>query len=131
MTKPTPASVQTPLKPLDSMDDITEMLAPARHASVFMKALSHETRLLILCLLVTGEKSVGELEHALKIPQSAVSQQLARLRSDHLVTTRRDGRTIYYTIADDEICHHLRMLNTLFCRRIDAVRPSPQGTGES
>jgi len=70
------------------------LLAQARKASDLLKALSHETRLLILCLLAEGEKSVSELEEIMHLPQAAVSQQLARLRFDRLVTTRRDGRSI-------------------------------------
>jgi DNA-binding transcriptional ArsR family regulator len=62
-----------------------------------LRALSHENRLMILSLLTGRERSVGELEQVLKLPQPAVSQQLARLRLDDLVSSRRDGRTIYYT----------------------------------
>lgn len=117
MAEPTPANRLMPLGPLDTMDDINEMVIPARRASEFMKALSHEVRLLILCLLLTGEKSVGEMEAALQMSQSAVSQQLARLRSDNLVRTRREGRTIYYTIAEEELRLLLSMLNALFQER--------------
>jgi len=117
VAEPTPANRLMPLGPLDTMDDINEMVIPARRASEFMKALSHEVRLLILCLLLTGEKSVGEMEAALQMSQSAVSQQLARLRSDNLVRTRREGRTIYYTIAEEELRLLLSMLNALFQER--------------
>ena len=79
--------------------DIDELLRNAQAASEFLKALSHEARLVILCLLTEGEKSVTEIEQLLKLRQPAVSQQLARLRADDLVETRRDGKNIYYSLA--------------------------------
>ena len=83
---------------------ISDALAQnAREASAFLKALAHETRLMILCLLVGGEKSVSEIEQALGLRQPAVSQQLARLRSDDLVEARRDGKSIYYSLARTEV----------------------------
>ena len=89
--------------------------AQARKASEFLKALSHENRLLILCLLVEREKSVTEIEDSMEMPQAAVSQQLARLRLDGLVTTRREGRNIYYSLASDEVKTVIGTLHTLFC----------------
>lgn len=70
----------------------------ARRTSDALRALSHEHRLLILALVTDRERSVGELERLLNLPQPAVSQQLARLRHDDLVLSRRDGRTIYYRL---------------------------------
>lgn len=96
-------------------DDTHDLLEQVRRASDLMKALSHETRLLILCLLAEGEKSVTELENILKISQSAVSQQLARLRYDHLVQTRRDGRVIYYSISAGEVVTVISSLYDVFC----------------
>ena len=72
-------------------ENIEEMGEHAREACDLLKALAHETRLMILCLLVEGEKSVGELERLTLMRQPSVSQQLARLRFDRLVKTRRDG----------------------------------------
>jgi DNA-binding transcriptional ArsR family regulator len=74
-----------------------------RHASGFLKALAHESRMMILCFLAEGEKSVGDLEVLLDQRQSTVSQQLARLRLDGLVTTRRDGKMIFYSLADENV----------------------------
>ncbi len=91
------------------------LLAQARKASDLLKALSHESRLLILCLLAEGEKSVSELEEIMDMPQAAVSQQLARLRFDRLVTTRRDGRSIYYKISNAEVSSVIETLYGLFC----------------
>ncbi|MGO9391305.1 ArsR/SmtB family transcription factor [Rhodoblastus sp.] len=89
----------------------------ARDASEFLKALAHEYRLLILCILSEGEKSVGDLETLLAQRQSTVSQQLARLRLDGLVTARRDGKSIYYNLADDDVRTILRALHSVFCNK--------------
>ena len=80
-----------------------------------LKALSHETRLLILWLLSEDEKSVSELERLLALPQATVSQQLARLRYDHLVSTRREGRLIHYSIADPDVATVVTSLYALLC----------------
>jgi len=108
MSLPNVKDVQTP-------EEFNALLEQARKASELLKALSHEGRLLILCLLAEGEKSVSELEDAMKLPQAAVSQQLARLRFDRLVNTRRDGRTIYYSIASEEVSSVIETLYDLFC----------------
>ncbi len=80
-----------------------EVLAErARAVSRFLKALSTEYRLLLLCLLAEGEKSVSELERALGLRQPAISQQLARLRAERLVVHRRQGKSIYYSLASVE-----------------------------
>ena len=93
------------------------MLENARQASEFLKALSHEGRLLILCLLIEGEKSVTELEHALNLRQAHVSQQLARLRADNLVEARRGGKSIYYSVTRPEVIEIISALYRTFCRR--------------
>ena len=85
-------------------------------ASDFLKALSHEARLVILCLLVEGEKSVAEIEQMLSLRQPAVSQQLARLRADDLVEARRDGKNIYYSLARPEVREIIEALHSAFCR---------------
>ena len=87
----------------------------ATTASNFLKAISHEGRLLILCHLVTGEKSVTELEELLAARQAAVSQQLSRLRLEGLVIPRRDGKAIYYRLADDRPRRILELVYELFC----------------
>lgn len=94
------------------------LIKQAREASDLLKALSHETRLLILCILSEGEKSVSELEEILSMPQAAVSQQLARLRFDRLVNTRREGRMIYYSVAGEEVSSVVETLYDLFCRSV-------------
>tara|TARA_B100000902_G_scaffold195622_1_gene186896 strand:+ start:87 stop:422 length:336 start_codon:yes stop_codon:yes gene_type:complete len=88
----------------------------AKSASNFLKAISHEGRLMILCHLVSGEKSVTELEDLISARQAAVSQQLSRLRLEGLVVPRRDGKTIYYRLADDKPKRILEVIYDLFCR---------------
>ena len=84
-------------------------------ASNFLKALGHEGRLMILCHLANGEKSVTELEDLLSARQSAVSQQLTRLRFEGLVSPRREGKAIYYTLSDDRARQILELVYDLFC----------------
>ncbi|MET4805501.1 metalloregulator ArsR/SmtB family transcription factor [Limibacillus sp. MBR-115] len=97
-----------------------QMRSNARMASRFLKAVSHENRLLILCLLAEGEKAVTELERTLGMRQPAVSQQLARLRSDNLVRARRDGKAIYYSIASEEARQLLTLLHSLYCGKSES-----------
>jgi DNA-binding transcriptional ArsR family regulator len=96
--------------------ELDRMMRKARHASDFLKALAHETRLLLLCYLAEGERSVTELEGMLSLRQPTVSQQLARLRLDGLVATRRDGKTIYYRIADERLHRVIGVIYDIFCR---------------
>ena len=113
----TPASRSaTPRAKLSWGLDLDMLLANAQQASDFLKALSHEVRLLILCFLVEGEKSVSEIEKMLKLRQPAVSQQLARLRADGLVETRRNGKNIYYSLARTEVREVIQVLHDAFCR---------------
>ncbi|TQV78671.1 helix-turn-helix transcriptional regulator [Denitrobaculum tricleocarpae] len=92
------------------------MMTRARAASDFLKAIAHENRLLILCMLVEGEKSVRDLEVLLEMRQPSVSQQLARLRADDLVATRRDGKTIYYSLASERARELVSVLYNMFCK---------------
>lgn len=98
-----------------SDDELDKMMSSALDASNMLKALSHEGRLMILCHLVTGEKSVTELEDLLSARQAAVSQQLARLRLEGLVTPRREGKTIFYSLTDDRPKRILEVIYELFC----------------
>jgi DNA-binding transcriptional ArsR family regulator len=95
---------------------IDKLVANAREATGFLKALSHEGRLMVLCLLVDGEKSVAEIERALRLRQPAISQQLARLRSDQLVGTRRHGKHMYYSLARSEVREVIETLHRVFCQ---------------
>ncbi|WP_372893300.1 ArsR/SmtB family transcription factor [Rhodosalinus sp.] len=96
--------------------ELDRIVDKAETASAFLKAISHEGRLMILCHLVTGEKSVTELEELLSARQAAVSQQLSRLRLEGLVVPRRDGKAIYYRLADDRPKKMLETVYDLFCR---------------
>jgi DNA-binding transcriptional ArsR family regulator len=97
--------------------DVEGLIEQTREASELLKAMANETRLQILCLLSKGERSVTELEKMMHLPQPTVSQQLARLRSDNLVRTRRDGRTIYYSLADGDAVSLIESLYDVFVRR--------------
>jgi DNA-binding transcriptional ArsR family regulator len=97
-------------------EDMDKMAANAMRASYFLKALSHEGRLMILCHLASGEKSVKELEDLLSARQASVSQQLSRLRLEGLITPRRDGKTIYYSLKDDRPKQIMEVVYDLFCR---------------
>lgn len=99
----------------DCSPELEELMVNARAASDFLKALSHESRLLLLCLLAERDRSVGELEEILSMRQSAVSQQLARLRYDDLVTTRRDGKTVYYSLANDDVRRVISVIYDIYC----------------
>jgi DNA-binding transcriptional ArsR family regulator len=96
--------------------ELKKMVRKARNASDFLKALAHETRLLLLCYLAERERSVTELESILSLRQPTVSQQLARLRLDGLVRTRRDGKTIYYSLADEKLHRVINVIYDIFCR---------------
>lgn len=97
--------------------DIDEMITSAKEATDFLKALAHEGRLIILCRLAEGECSVTEFEEMLSARQAAVSQQLARLRLEGIVKTRREGKTIYYSLADDRAREMIRVIYNMFCAR--------------
>jgi DNA-binding transcriptional ArsR family regulator len=97
------------------VEDTDPMMRQARKASDFLKALSHENRLLLLCLLSERERTVGELEAALNLRQPTVSQQLARLRLDGLVTTRREGKTITYSLASEDVRRVIQVIHEIFC----------------
>jgi DNA-binding transcriptional ArsR family regulator len=86
----------------------------ATEAAAFLKALSHEGRLMILCHLAARERSVTELEALLGARQAAVSQQLARLRLEGLVSTRRDGKAIFYRISDPKVMQQVRLMQEIF-----------------
>ena len=91
------------------------MIESAEKASTFLKTMANSHRLLILCCLVDGERSVGELEELLGVRQPTLSQQLARLREEGLVTPRRAGKMVYYSIASDEAVALITLLYDRFC----------------
>jgi DNA-binding transcriptional ArsR family regulator len=93
-----------------------ELREHASEAASLMKALGNEVRLLVLCTLAEGEHSVGELNQLVPLSQSALSQQLARLRREGLVTTRRESQTIYYSLAHGPAERLIRLLYDIYCR---------------
>ncbi|PLW77831.1 ArsR/SmtB family transcription factor [Cohaesibacter celericrescens] len=105
----------------ENMDeaDLDKMARNANLASNFLKAIGHDGRLMILCHLVTGEKSVTELEDLLSARQAAVSQQLSRLRLEGLIEPRREGKSIYYRLTDDRPKQIMEVVYDLFCRDED------------
>lgn len=109
--------------------DARNMQAAADQAGELLKALANRHRLLILCQLIDGERSVGELADFLKVRDSTVSQHLALLRRDGLVNARRDGQTIWYSLADTPARELVVTLYRVYCRPDAACKPKPARTG--
>ena len=95
--------------------DLIKLQAAADQASGLLKALANPDRLLLLCQMTQSEYSVGELEAATGIRQPTLSQQLTVLRDERLVTTRRDGKQIFYSIASQQALAVLQVLYQLYC----------------
>ncbi|AXO14435.1 MULTISPECIES: ArsR/SmtB family transcription factor [Thalassospira] len=95
--------------------ELNNLEEKAEQASTLLKAMSNQSRLLILCQLNEGEKSVGELERIVGLSQSALSQHLARLRRDKLVQTRREAQTIYYSLNGNDALRVIETLYGLYC----------------
>jgi len=93
-----------------------ELQRSARRAAPLLKAMSNPSRLVILCQLCEGERSVGELEEEVGISQSGISQHLAVLRREHVVATRRDRQTVYYSLASEEVAALMATLHQVFCK---------------
>ncbi len=109
---------------LVASDLASQMQASATKASQLLKSLSHPDRLLLLCQLTQGEYCVGELESLVGVGQPSLSQQLGILRKDKLVTTRREGKQIYYSIASDDALAVLQLLYERFCGSKGALADS-------
>lgn len=95
--------------------NISELQNQAHQVTTLLKAMGNERRFLILCYLVNGERSVGELERLVGLSQSALSQHLARLRRDELVQTRRNAQTIYYSLQGTLPIGVMQALHQVFC----------------
>lgn len=91
------------------------LLDSAAQAARLLRAISNGNRLMLLCLLFEGEKTVGELNASLPLSQSALSQHLAVLREEGLVSTRRDGQSIYYGLASPEARRVIETLHSVYC----------------
>ncbi len=96
-------------------DEFDQMREYAPQAAGLMNALGNESRLMILCTLAGGERSVGELNEIVPLSQSALSQQLARLRRQELVKTRRASQTIYYSLASGPTRKVIELLHNIYC----------------
>jgi ArsR family transcriptional regulator, virulence genes transcriptional regulator len=102
--------------------DLQQMRASAGDAARLLKALANEHRLLVLCHLLEGERSVGQLNAELDLSQSALSQHLAVLREDGLVATRRESQTIYYRVASAAVSGVLAALHGIYCAPRSAAK---------
>jgi len=100
---------------IETMLDLPAMRAASNRACALMRVMSNPDRLLLLCQLSQGERRVGELEELLDIQQPTLSQQLAVLREESLVTTRRDGKQVYYSIDSRAALDVLNVLHAHFC----------------
>jgi ArsR family transcriptional regulator, virulence genes transcriptional regulator len=101
-------------KPLPATG-IEDLRDNATQAARLLRALSNENRLLLLCLLYEGERTVGELNESLPLSQSALSQHLAVLRDEELVSTRRSGQSIYYGLASSPAQRVIETLHAIYC----------------
>jgi DNA-binding transcriptional ArsR family regulator len=94
---------------------LQDLIPKTEQAEQFLKALANAHRLMILCELLKGEACVTELQNAVGLSQSSLSQHLARLRQDALVRTRRESRTIHYSLADDRVKRMIALLHDIYC----------------
>ena len=102
-------------KQMVTEQQLETMQQHAPQAAGLMNALGNESRLMILCSLTDGERSVGELNELVPLSQSALSQQLARLRQQGLVKTRRSSQTIYYSLASGPARQVIELLHSIYC----------------
>lgn len=100
-----------------NIDDIQQS---AGEAAEFLRSLANEKRLMIVCQLIAGEKSVGELCEALDVRQSTMSQQLALLRMEGIVKPRKEAQTVYYSLANEGAKRVVEVLHGMFCEELTA-----------
>lgn len=104
-----------------SLPPASDMQLHATDAAGLMKALGNESRLMILCVLAEGERSVSDLNTIVPLSQSALSQQLARLRQQGLVETRRESQTIFYSLAEGPADRVITLLHDIYCGTTDCT----------
>ncbi len=97
--------------------DLARLQESAAHAATLLKVMANPSRLIILCQLAEGEKSVGELESVVGLSQSALSQHLGVLRQQGVVTTRRAAQSIFYSLASEEVQTVMLALHDVFCAK--------------
>ncbi len=95
--------------------NLIELQSKAETVEALLKSVGNKNRLIVLCELQKGECSVGALQQALGLRQSALSQHLARLRMDGVVATRRESQTIYYSLASEKVARLIGLLDELYC----------------
>ena len=105
-------------KPAISTADFQQLEKHAQQAADMLKQLGNVNRLMILCTLVNGERSVGELQEITSLSQSALSQHLASLRNAQLVETRRQAQTIFYSLSGTESTQIITVLKSIYCREL-------------
>lgn len=96
-------------------DEVRELKTKVGEASAFLKKLSNPDRLMVACALIEGERSVRELEDALGIRQPGLSQQLAELREAGLISGRKEGKQVFYRLADSRVETFVHTMHRLFC----------------
>ncbi|GLS26894.1 ArsR/SmtB family transcription factor [Marinibactrum halimedae] len=101
--------------------DLQNMQQVAVEAERLLKLLAHRSRLLVLCNLAKEEQTAGELEAIAGLSQSALSQHLAKLREENIVTTRREAQRIYYSLSDDTTRELIVSLYRVFCKKEEAI----------
>lgn len=112
--------------------NLLELQSKAGAAEALLKAMASKHRLIILCELLQGERSVTALRQAIGLSQSALSQHLARLREDELVATRRESQTIYYSLASSRVTKLIGLLYELYCSpECDLSQPEKQRRSKS
>lgn len=104
--------------------DMTDLTSSAKAAAALLRALANDRRLMILCELSTVEKTVGALETAVGLRQSALSQHLAKLRREGLVSTRREAQHIYYQLSSEAALQVIETLAGLYCTPRNLGGPS-------
>ncbi len=102
--------------------EMAELHDVAAHAVVLLKAMANESRLMILCQLSEGEKTVSELQSLLGLSQSALSQHLAVLRRERIVKARKQGQSVIYTITGDDATAIMKTLHQVFCESKGEIR---------
>lgn len=105
---------------MQDVDDLTPAIAAlqaqAGEATAFLKKLANQDRLMIVCTLVEGERSVRELEERLGLRQPSLSQQLGELRQAGMIEGRKEGKQMFYRLADPRVCDLVGTLHTIFCK---------------
>lgn len=116
MTDLLPPDIEAQLRSGETLSpELRALMKKARDASDFLKAMAHESRLLLLCLLAQRERSVAELEDILSLRQANLSQHLARLRLDGLVVARREGKSVIYSLASEDVRRMTALIYDIFC----------------